>query len=68
MEIHEMMLIKAEIKDINLIFEGLNSLPEQVIGDKQRLQQVSINLISNAISNTFEGGVTVILNYNKRKQ
>jgi signal transduction histidine kinase len=62
-----MMKLKAQIKNLKLDYSGLGRVPEQVIGDKSRFQQVAINLISNAIANTFEGGVTIILNYDKRK-
>jgi signal transduction histidine kinase len=37
--------------------------PDNVTGDKQRLQQVLINLLNNAISNTYQGGVTLDLSY-----
>jgi signal transduction histidine kinase len=34
-----------------------------VYGDNQRLMQVTINLISNALKFTFKGGVTTRVKY-----
>jgi two-component system sensor histidine kinase BarA len=66
-EIYELMCIQAHTKGIFFIFDQdyffLGLLPDLVIGDSSRFQQVAINLISNAIANTHEGGVTVLLSY-----
>ena len=40
-----------------------------MIGDPDRFQQVAINIIQNAISNTYQNGkVSVFVNYDKMKQ
>ena len=39
-----------------------------VIGDKERFQQVAINLLSNAIDNTFCNQICVRVEYSKEQQ
>ena len=50
---------KAYEKEIELILNFDNSIPEKAIGDPYRLTQILNNLISNAIKFTSEGAITV---------
>ena len=49
----------AQAKDVGLTVELEESLPEVVLGDAAKIQQVLVNLVSNAIKFTEEGGVIV---------
>ena len=67
-----MMRQKSEIKGVGLELDQkyfgagyISQIPKEVIGDKDRFQQITFNLISNAINNTYEGGMILIgLYYN----
>ena len=62
-----MMKMKAVIKDLKLEFDSKRGIPNQVIGDKYRLQQLMINLVQNAITYTTEGAVKVKVSYIMRE-
>ncbi len=47
---------KAHEKGVNLTVEARTELPERFITDRLRLRQILINLVSNAIKFTPEGG------------
>nr|WP_236018598.1 ATP-binding protein [Hymenobacter sp. BT559] len=49
----------ADSKGLNLRVEVAETVPEAVVGDPVRLQQVLVNLVSNALKFTRQGGVTV---------
>ncbi len=51
----------AEAKGIALDLEIGEGVPERVLGDTQRLKQVLMNLVGNAIKFTKRGGVTLRL-------
>lgn len=49
----------AEARSNTLVLEADSDLPERVSGDDRRLQQVLLNLVSNAIKFTQSGRITV---------
>ena len=53
-------------KNIEVLFDVDPSLPEVVLGDAMRLQQVLINLCGNAIKFTSQGQVVLALNVQAR--
>jgi len=50
---------KIQEKNIRLITEYDDNIPEMVIGDSVRLHQIMLNLLSNAVKFTNKGSITV---------
>ena len=59
--LHGLMDKTASDKNLRLTSEIDDSLPETLIGDSARLQQILVNLASNAIKFTEEGEVSIRL-------
>ncbi len=55
----EILRFKAEEKGIKLITEISDSVPQYVVGDPVRLNQIIINLGGNAVKFTEKGSVTI---------
>jgi|GEM_PF-480502 len=55
--------VKAREKDLYFKSTGLEKLPPYVLGDSQKLNQVLINIVGNALKFTHTGGVTVNCRY-----
>lgn len=53
------MMYSAHTKDVELILSLEDSMPEVVKSDKVRINQIIINLMSNAIKFTNKGSITV---------
>jgi Amt family ammonium transporter len=58
-DIPEMFLHRAAERRVELNCHVLPSAPQQVIGDPERVRQVLVNLVSNAIKFTEDGDVTI---------
>lgn len=60
-EVEDLLQLKAEEKNLQLIFERDNDVPRYISTDETKLRQVLINLINNSIKFTEEGGVNIFI-------
>lgn len=67
-EVVSLFSMEASKKDLELVYFIDDNIPEVVYGDMNRLRQVLINLISNAIKFTAQGGVYLVVSLQKRDQ
>ncbi|MBI4998819.1 MAG: response regulator [Rhodocyclales bacterium] len=58
-QVSDLSLHKAQDKDLGLRFETAPDVPDRLLGDPLRLQQVLMNLVSNALKFTSQGEVVV---------
>ena len=52
-----MFRVRADAKGLELTFEGISHIPRTISGDENKIRQVLINLLGNAIKFTETGGV-----------
>jgi PAS domain S-box-containing protein len=60
-ELHKAYIIRADTKHLSFELIEENPIPEYVIGDQVRLNQVISNLFSNSLKFTREGGIKIIV-------
>ncbi len=60
-EIHSQMQVLARAKGLNLTSEIAPDMPDVVLGDPARVQQILVNVVSNAIKFTKMGSVRVYI-------
>lgn len=63
----EIFRIRAEQKNISFRYTPLSLLPSLVRGDEQKLRQILINLLGNAVKFTETGGVVLKVGYHEGK-
>ncbi|MGK7882357.1 MAG: PAS domain S-box protein, partial [Crocosphaera sp.] len=63
--LESMLNLKAEQKNLQLLFEKTENLPQYIETDESKLRQVLINLLGNAIKFTQEGGVILRIKTNE---
>ncbi|HLV44184.1 MAG TPA: ATP-binding protein, partial [Aggregatilineales bacterium] len=59
---------QAEEKGLSFVTMLDANLPTEIVGDRQRLEQIALNLASNAVKFTEEGGVTLTVQRADDKQ
>ena len=62
-ELMDMFRVGTDEKDLQLYYEQASNLPNELLVDSQRLKQVLLNLLQNALKFTFQGFIKVQVNY-----
>ena len=60
-EILDLITVRMQEKDLEFLVQVDEALPRKMVGDKKRLQQILLNLLTNAVKYTKEGTVTLIV-------
>ncbi|MDD1621588.1 MAG: MEDS domain-containing protein [Methylococcaceae bacterium] len=60
-EVGDIMRLRAKGKGLLLLLEQSPELPRYIKGDEARLRQILVNLISNAVKFTTQGGIAIRL-------
>lgn len=63
LDITDMLRIRAQTKNLQLLVDQSSEFPLYIVGDQGKLRQILINLISNAIKATEQGGVSLRLGF-----
>lgn len=63
--IHKLMAVRAREKNLQLELVIGEGVDKYIYGDPHRIQQVLMNLVSNAIKFTAQGGVTIRVSHKK---
>jgi signal transduction histidine kinase/ActR/RegA family two-component response regulator len=58
-EVQEIFALRAEDKGLQILIERQTNVPQYIRTDQLKLRQILINLVSNAIKFTQEGGVAI---------
>lgn len=67
LDITDMLSIRAQAKNLQLLVEQSSDFPLYILGDQGKLRQILINLISNAIKATEQGGVSLRLGFRAKR-
>lgn len=59
----ELLIGKAEEKDLYLKLNVQKTMPHHLIGDEMRIKQILVNILNNAIKYTERGGVILRVSY-----
>lgn len=65
--IAEMLRLRAQDKGLQLLVDQSSQVPRYIVGDEAKLRQILINLISNAIKATTQGGITLRLGVKRNR-
>ncbi|MEQ8956701.1 MAG: histidine kinase dimerization/phospho-acceptor domain-containing protein, partial [Coleofasciculus sp. C2-GNP5-27] len=60
--LRQMFSLKTNTKGLTLLFQWTEEVPQYIQADENKLRQILINLLDNAIKFTSQGGVTLTLN------
>ncbi len=64
-ECYNMVFMRAQEKNLDLLFENNVTIPNELYGDEVRVRQIITNLLTNAIKYTAEGIVVLTADWEK---
>ncbi len=64
-DVYSLLLLKAKEKNNELSFSIENKLPQFIVADGNRLKQVLINLVGNAVKFTDKGKISIVVTQEK---
>ncbi len=62
-QIEDMFRLATEQKGLNFSMTFEENVPTIVIADDQRIKQILLNLLQNAVKFTMQGGISVCVSY-----
>lgn len=65
-EVVKSLKYQAENKEVSLRLDLVENIPDYIIGDDLRLQQILTNLINNSIKFTQKGNITINVNHRNK--
>ena len=66
-DLNNMILFKAQDKDLDFNIDVDNELPDELFGDEVRVRQVLTNILNNAVKYTEKGSVTLRIRGEKQE-
>ena len=66
-ELHSLVEIQAEKKNLGLTFDIDPGLPRKLCGDEKRIRQCALNLLTNSVKYTEEGNIVFKMNRGERR-
>ncbi|MEM7592153.1 MAG: ATP-binding protein [Cyanobacteria bacterium P01_A01_bin.83] len=66
--IEEMLRLKANAKNLKLLFDISSNVPQLIYTDEGKLRQIIINLLGNALKFTEKGSITLKVRWEENEQ
>ena len=66
-DVVDLVDIKVKDKGLSLSVSAMESMPSRLYGDENRIRQIMVNLLNNAVKYTHDGSVELDISENKRE-